>query len=80
MATPDMTATGITQATAQTSLKGVPLWGWITRIFKGLGFARGHAARERQISDLMRLSDAELADLGLSRDQIVAYVYRDRLG
>ena len=36
--------------------------------------------RSAEIGALNRLSDAELAAMGLTRDRIVAHVFRDRLG
>ena len=85
MATPNVTAQ-IPQATTQISATKTAssiraaVWDWITRLWRGLVFARGHRIRQRRIDELNRLSDGELADLGLSRDQIVHFVYRDLIG
>ena len=48
----------------------------------GQGFNAYVEARSRrdQIEKLQVLSDADLARLGITRDKIVAYVFRDRIG
>jgi uncharacterized protein YjiS (DUF1127 family) len=38
-----------------------------------------HRCRTDQIARLNKLSDAELAKIGIRRDQIVMHVFRDRL-
>jgi uncharacterized protein YjiS (DUF1127 family) len=48
----------------------------------GQGF-NGYVERLSRRSEVERLdamSDAELAKLGITRDRIVAYVFRDKLG
>lgn len=37
-------------------------------------------SRSAEIAALNRLSDADLAAMGLARDRIVAHVFRDRFG
>ncbi|MCA2010831.1 DUF1127 domain-containing protein [Pararhodobacter sp. CCB-MM2] len=48
----------------------------------GQGFNAYLEARSRrdQIERLQMMSDAQLAELGINRDKIVHYVFRDRLG
>lgn len=48
----------------------------------GQGFNAYLVARSRseRIETLMGYSDAQLAELGITRDRIVEYVFRDRLG
>lgn len=48
----------------------------------GQGFNAYLEARSRrdQIERLQMMSDAQLQGLGITRDQIVHYVFRDRLG
>lgn len=46
----------------------------IARAFEAHAYA---ASRRDQIETLQAKSDAELAEIGLKRDQIVHYVYRD---
>ena len=48
----------------------------------GQGFNAYIEARSRrdQIERLQVMSDAQLAQLGVSRDNIVQYVFRDRIG
>lgn len=54
---------------------GNPTWPrlrlWMARFIRA-------AARTEQIERLEAMSDADLADLGLTRDQIVLHVFRDR--
>ena len=52
---------------------------WTARISTGLAFARGHALRMREIERLKRLSDPELEELGITRDEITRFVWRDRI-
>jgi Domain of unknown function (DUF1127). len=56
----------------------------IDRFFASLGqgFNAYLEARSRrdQIERLQVMSDAQLARLGITRDRIVHYVFRDRLG
>lgn len=52
---------------------------WPARLSKGLAFAQGHALRMREIERLKCLSDAELAELGITRDEITRYVWADRI-
>lgn len=56
----------------------------IDRFFASLGqgFNAYLEARTRrdQIERLQLMSDAQLAELGISRDRIVHHVFRDRLG
>ncbi|GAB1379858.1 hypothetical protein [Pararhodobacter sp.] len=56
----------------------------IDRFFASLGqgFNAYLEARTRrdQIERLQMLSDAQLAEMGISRDRIVHHVFRDRLG
>lgn len=60
--------------------------GWRARVdriwTRFVNWAVNHAeirARREKIAELDALSDAELARRGLTRDQIVAHVFRDRL-
>ncbi|WP_127103980.1 hypothetical protein [Pararhodobacter zhoushanensis] len=48
----------------------------------GQGFNAYLEARSRrdEIERLQMMTDAQLADLGTSRDRIVQYVFRDRIG
>ena len=70
-------------ATFTTNISEAPaaLRGWLASIGETLlnGFeAHAHVASRRdQIEALDAKSDAELARMGLTRDQIVHYVYRD---
>ncbi len=63
---------------------GPDLRAQIDRVFAsiGQGFNAYLEARSRsgEIEFLCSLSDAELAERGISRDRIVHHVFRDRLG
>ena len=52
----------------------------ISKIADGLAFARGSTERVREIERLMRLPDEELEAMGIARQDIVQYVYRDLVG
>lgn len=60
------------------------LRGQVDRLFAsiGQGFNAYLEARSRsgEIEYLNSLSDAELAERGITRDRIAHYVFRDRLG
>lgn len=68
--------TSRTASRPATSL-GVRLWAglsaWLDRTIHAM-------SRRDQVEALMALSDADLAARGLTRDGIVAHVFRDRLG
>ena len=49
------------------------LTGWLVRVGE-------RHSRHDQIEALQRLSDTELAARGLTREGIVAHVFRDRMG
>lgn len=57
---------------------------WLATALRALGAGLEHLAEARsrrdQIEQLSALSDAQLQALGLRRDQIVAHVFRDRIG
>lgn len=57
---------------------------WLGTALRALGAAIERLAEARsrrdQIERLSALSDAQLKALGLRRDQIVAHVFRDRIG
>jgi hypothetical protein len=58
-----------------------PLRAWIGAVLSGIGegFAAyaGSQARIGEINRLNALSDGELAELGVTRDRIPQYVFRD---
>ncbi len=45
----------------------------------GVSLFRTSPMRMREIERLSRMSDAELGDMGLKRDEIARHVYRDTL-
>lgn len=49
----------------------------LTRMGQAAFVARGMEARMHQYEKMRRMSDAELAELGLQRDGIAAHVFRD---
>lgn len=49
----------------------------IARIGQAAFVARGMEERMHKFDKLRRMSDAELAELGIQRDDIAAYVFRD---
>lgn len=49
------------------------------RIIDGLNGVMQLRARSAELRQLSELSDAQLAERGLQRDEIVAHVFRDRL-
>lgn len=73
---------------AYTTLSTTPLlagpWRWLMGALSVLGNGLESLAEARsrrdQIETLNALSDAQLQAMGLRRDQIVAHVFRDRLG
>ena len=52
----------------------------LARIARALDTYAEARARSAEIHRLLALPDAELAARGLSRDRIVAHVFRDRMG
>lgn len=50
---------------------------FFTSLFLSLSIAANYDARMLEIERLRRLSDEQLAEKGLKRDDIVRYVYRD---
>lgn len=68
-------------AQVTTNATSAPLYAGILRVISAIGasfVAMGEANRYvRQIEALQALSDAELAERGLRRDQIVHYVFKD---
>ena len=60
------------------------LQGWAqglrARIAAGFSAYIARRARTAQMQALYRLSDADLAARGLTRDQIPLHVFRDRIG
>ncbi|MEM9061272.1 MAG: DUF1127 domain-containing protein [Pseudomonadota bacterium] len=52
----------------------------LARVLEGLGYAQNYQARMNEIQRLRCLSDAELAELGVERQDIARYVFRDLLG
>ena len=55
------------------------LGSWLTLFGRAVFVARGMEDRMEKIQDLQKMSDADLAKLGLKRDDITAYVFRDIL-
>ncbi|MEL7469323.1 MAG: DUF1127 domain-containing protein [Pseudomonadota bacterium] len=49
-------------------------------VFEGLGYARNYQARMNEIQRLRCLSDSDLAEMGVERQDIARYVFRDLLG
>jgi uncharacterized protein YjiS (DUF1127 family) len=67
--------------TSDITLRAHPLRAWIGAVLSGIGegfvaYANSQA-RIGEINRLNALSDAELADLGVTRDRIPHYVFRD---
>ncbi|WP_226780692.1 DUF1127 domain-containing protein [Oceaniglobus trochenteri] len=52
---------------------------WFTAFGKAITVSREYNQRRARIANLNALSDRDLADIGLSRDQIIHYVYSDFL-
>lgn len=50
---------------------------WITQLGEASYIARGMEARVERLHKLQLKSDAELAEIGLRRDELPAYVFRD---
>ena len=70
--------------TTSSALPAAAPWRWTLSALRALGnglerLAEAHSRRD-QIERLSALSDAQLQALGLRRDQIVAHVFRDRIG
>lgn len=59
-------------ATAKSTGIGSRFWAFVERYAEA-------RSRSAQIEVLMSKSDAELAEMGLTRDTIVLHVFRDRL-
>lgn len=59
---------------------GAALRDFFAGLSNGFGAYLERRARTDQIHALNRLSDAELANMGLTRDQIPFHVFRDRFG
>lgn len=57
-----------------TAAAGTGFWAAVSRAFDSYARAR---SRVDQIEALDAKTDAELADMGLTRDRIVQYVFRD---
>jgi len=62
-----------TNLTARAAAEPGRLGRWLTAYIDRL-------SRRDQVGALMALTDAQLAARGLTRDGIVAYVFRDRMG
>ena len=54
------------------------LGGWISRVNTHLMESSSGAARVRHVATLQAKSDAELAALGIERDDIVYHVFKDK--
>jgi len=50
---------------------------WIAKLGEASYIARGMEARVERLHTLQLKSDAELAEMGLRRDELPAYVFRD---
>ena len=77
MATTIASALG-TKTQTKTPTRRTTRSNFLSDLIAGLSFARGYRAREREAARLMRLSDDELAKMGLTRDEITACVWADR--
>jgi len=67
-------------ATSQIVINAVITWmtAFFERLGRGLDSIAEIGARSGEISRLMSLGDVDLARMGLTRDRIVAHVFRDQ--